>query len=87
MDSTMMYLHVKKIGNESVDPVKNWCTAGNKVGLIRKFFSLAPSRYKNANKFLFFSRWKKFFIFSFNHIDFRQRQHKIKPGVLSCYEL
>ena len=23
MDSTMMYLHVKKIGNESVDPVKN----------------------------------------------------------------
>ena len=23
MDSTMMYLHVKKIGNASVDPVKN----------------------------------------------------------------
>ena len=23
MDSTMMYLHVKKTGNESVDPVKN----------------------------------------------------------------
>ena len=23
MDSTMLYLHVKKIGNESVDPVKN----------------------------------------------------------------
>ena len=26
MDSTMMYLHVKKIGNESVDPVKNLAT-------------------------------------------------------------
>ena len=24
MQSTMMYLHVKKTGNESVDPVKNF---------------------------------------------------------------
>jgi len=27
MDSTMMYLHVKKTGNESVNPVKNLHTS------------------------------------------------------------
>ena len=36
MDSTMMYLHVKKIGNESVDPVKNlWtCKLHKIVGIL-----------------------------------------------------
>ena len=36
MVSTMMYLHVKKIGNESVDPVKNLPGGGygGQVGLL-----------------------------------------------------
>ena len=44
MDSTMMYLHVKKIGNESVDPVKNLPKLGQKQNRFVKYYRIKIGR-------------------------------------------